>query len=183
MGDVIVGIDPDSHRITAIVTAGNVSTVRRKTLPANVPNARKLDVAWMWVYRLVRKYESQGQDVHIGIESPFIHPKRPSAAIPLTRLNGAMLAAAQHGGAASVHEVTISTWKKDVVGNGSASKPQIELWCKVYWQQMYDNAMQLTKAEGRQDVCDAAAINRHVLNLVKRMKSIEKHYAEHSDER
>jgi Holliday junction resolvasome RuvABC endonuclease subunit len=173
--DAIIGIDPDSKRLTATVTTDDDDwVVLRKVLPDQTTNARRLDVAWMWVYRTVKKYRAMGYDVHVFIESPFVSPKFITAAIPLARLNGTMLAAAQRAGAVTVHETQIQSWKKDVVGNGSASKPDIERWCKVYWRQVWEYGQNITKTAGRQDIYDSAGINRYGKIIIRKMKHREK---------
>lgn len=183
MTDLHIGIDPDTKRLTAVVSIGDEThVIRRKVLPQSVTVERRLDVAWVWVYGLVKGYRDKGYTVHIGIERPFVSPKTVQAAIPLSRLNGVMLAAAQRAGADSVHDVVIGTWKKNVCGKGNADKKAVALWCKVYWRNIWDEAQKFTAAEGRQDICDAAAINRHVVSLVVKMKQIERFYREHPED-
>lgn len=177
MGQAVIGMDPDSKKMSAVITVDDANPVlRQKVLPTSVPDSRKLDVVWSWVYRLVKEYKEQGHDVHLFYEAPFVSPKTIRAVIPLAQLKGAALAAAQRAGAITAQAVVIQTWKKDIIGMGNASKPDIARWCKTCWVVVYK------EANGRQDLMDAAAINRHGANLVKRMAKIEKFYMQHPEE-
>lgn len=164
-----------------MVTIGDQWWVKRKVLPSSVPVSRKMEVAWRWVHTMCRDYVKDGYEVHIGIESPFVSPKTIQAAIPLCRLNGSMLAAASCA-KVNVHEVVISTWKKDIVGKGNASKPEIAAWGKMHWRQVWEYAQGFTQAQGRQDIIDAAGINRHVVHLADKQKRITKFYEQHPEE-
>lgn len=181
MGDVFIGVDPDSTRLTALVSKKDWWTVRRKILPPPQDVPTWCDAAWVWVYRLVKKYKDEGHRVHFFVEKPFVSKFKPSAAIPLSRLNGACLAAAHRAGADTVLDVTIQSWKKEVVGKGDATKPEVATWCKVYWRLVWDEAQKLPASQGRQDVCDAAAINRYGVKNVKKQRRVRKFYKMNKD--
>lgn len=181
MGQVVIGIDVDSKKVSAVITTdGENPILRQKVLPVNVPVARWLDSAWCWTYKMSKQYAKPGHRVYVFIEAPFVSPKTINAAVPLARLNGALLAGAERGGAVT-QPVIITAWKKDIIGKGNASKPEIVAWCKMYWRNVYDEAMK-KKPGMQQDLMDAAAINRHGVNVVKRMDRIEQHYKNHPDE-
>ena len=183
-GHMVIGIDPDSKHLTAIASLpdGSEWRLRRRVLPKGVSNARRLSIAFKWVHRVVRGYVEEGYKVHVFIESPFVSPKFINAAIPLARLNGTMLAAAEIAGATTVHETIIQDWKKNVIGHGGATKPQIEQWCKKHWRQVWDRGQEFTKAEGRQDIYDASGINRYGAYILKKINRREQFYQDHPEE-
>lgn len=177
MGVAVIGIDPDSKKLSAVVTVDDARPVlRQKVLPTNVPIARVCAVAYKWTFNLVAEYHRAGDVVHLFVEAPFVSPKTIRAVIPLARLNGAMLAAGMSARAVTVLDVNITSWKKEVVGKGNASKPQIADWCRDCWPMVYE------EAAGRQDLLDAAGINRYGAGVVKRQKRLEEFYASHPDE-
>lgn len=181
MKPIIIGIDPDSHRITIVITDGDDFKVRRKHLPESKDVGEWCASAERFVYGVCKEYIKQGRDVFVGIESPFANPRAPSAVVPLSRLNGAMHAGAYRAGA-KTYPVTISTWKKEVCGKGNMTKPQIAAWCKTYWRQLWDAAQQVLVSRGRQDVIDAGAINRYTQKLVSRDRRISKFHEDHPED-
>ena len=181
MKPVVIGVDPDSKRITVVISIGDDFKVRRKALPETKDVSEWCASAYRFIYRIVKDYKAQGRDVYVGIESPFANPKAPSAVVPLGRLNGAMHAAAYMAGA-TTYPVTIATWKKEVCGKGNMTKPQIAAWCKVYWRLLWDEAQTILVSRGRQDVIDAGAINRYTLKLLERDQRIAKFHEVHPDE-
>ena len=64
------------------------------------------------------------QEISSFIESPFIHPKRPSGAMSTIMTSGAAQATLKSAGS-DVRLVEVAKWKKSIVGNGNASKAQI----------------------------------------------------------
>jgi Holliday junction resolvasome RuvABC endonuclease subunit len=165
---VVIGCDPDSKHFSVIITKDDrLVGVRQKRLPDNVPMSRRCYVVMKWVRSVVREYAKEGCDVHFYIEAPFVSPKFLKAVIPLARLNGAALAGALDGGAVTSQDIVIQSWKKETVGNGNASKPQIKEWCRECWPIVFE------KADGRQDLMDAAGINRYGAKLLERTRYYE----------
>lgn len=163
MEQVVIGCDPDSKNFSVVVTINDrLVAMRQKRLPDNVPVSRRNFVVMKWVRSICKEYGGEGREVHFFIEAPFVSPKTIRAAIPLGRLNGSALCGALDGGAVTSQDIVIQSWKKDVVGNGNASKPQIAQWAKECWPAVYD------KAAGRQDLIDAAGINRYGKMLLDR---------------
>jgi Holliday junction resolvasome RuvABC endonuclease subunit len=163
MEQVVIGCDPDSKLFSVVVTINDkLEAVRQKRLPDNVPVSRRNFVVMKWIRSLCREYGGEDREVHFFIEAPFVSPKTIRAAIPLGRLNGSALSGALDGGAITSQDIVIQSWKKEIVGNGNSTKQQIARWAKECWPAVYD------KAAGRQDLLDAAGINRYGMKLLER---------------
>lgn len=158
----IVGVDPSSNKLSAVITQGDLNPeLHRIKLPRD--KVRACRVAYEWVITLVEPFPLPG--VYVFLEMPVLGRGGAGSTIPQAQVNGAMLAA---GSMAGVQVVTVNNkrWKKQVVGNGAASKEDVAAWCALCWPPVFEGA------KGDQDLLDAAAINRfgrHVVELRDRI--------------
>lgn len=165
---VVMGIDPSSAKIAAVVTkdGGKSPRVWTKVLPES-PYEVRADWAERHVNKFVSDYISAGFEVYFFIEEPVVGAGA-RATIAQATIRGGILIGARRGGATEIHHVNNSRWKKKIVGKGNATKPQIKEHMHKTWPVIYD------LADGDQDVLDAAGINAYGEGVLMLQKRIEK---------
>jgi hypothetical protein len=173
---IIIGIDPSSRKLAAVISQGStLLDVRKTDLPEKRP-AETCYLAYKFVYDLV--YEMQGVDpwnndvmpnceVLVCVEAPLSAGARGGvrALIPQAEVAGAILAACGVRGV-TVELVPQQSWKKVVVGNGNASKAEIRRWAMKYWRKLWLASL------ADQDILDAGGINRYGAKMVERMEAL-----------
>lgn len=172
---IIVGIDPSSLKI-AFVWTGDDNRVQHKIvkLPKDTDFAVRCEAAYSETGRLLRRIERRhpGEAIFVFIEEPVVGRGGAYATISQSKVQGAILAAAQRVKAVEkVSGANNSTAKKTVVGKGNAKKPEITAWAAKYWRALYDASLTHLKGD-QQDIVDAGMINRygaHVLKVRVRM--------------
>lgn len=161
----VVGFDTKTTRIAGCAMDGwnsrplqSVHEIKASTI------AEKCDLARRLVSRLVRNLASDGSAVSVFIEAPLVG-RGVKASLQVAKIEGACLAGAQsvaHSdpgiGLIRVYEVGVTEWKKAVVGNGSASKIQVQTWLHKYWNQAWVGACDLSGRVVDEDLADASAI-------------------------
>lgn len=144
----IIGIDPSSKKLAFCLTEGASSPVfYKKSLPEGVLHAA--GDAFEGAFLFFLKHE----DAKVFMEAPLVGRSAYSTIIQ-AQVGGAVLAAASKA-KLPVELVNVSSWKKQVIGNGRAQKPDIQEWLRKNWPDAYNHA------QGDQDLMDAAAINRY----------------------
>ncbi len=146
---IILGVDPGtcvtgygvikahSHTYEPL----DFGTIRPST---KLPLAQRYLIIFEGVVALIEKYKPQA----VSVETQFVH-KNVQSAIKLGMARGAvMLAGAKMG--CSVHEYTPKKAKLAVVGNGSASKMQV--------QKMMQVLLSLSSVPEPGDAADALAL-------------------------
>jgi Holliday junction resolvasome RuvABC endonuclease subunit len=106
-------------------------------------------------------------------ESPFVFVEHPvvgragaHATIVQAQVHGVVLEASLSSGAHGVYTVNNKTWKKDVVGNGGASKEQVREWLAA-------NHPRLARMAGDdQDLVDATCVALYGRKIVERGKHL-----------
>lgn len=164
----VVGIDPSSRKLAAVVTWSDSAgfAVELRDLPPKMPVETCL-LAYVWVRRLIKEQRDKGYRVHVFIEAPISAVAKGGvrALIPQAQVSGALMAGAASLVGTRTELVPLTAWKKEVVGKGNATKPQIKEWAGVYWRRLYD------KWHHDQDVLDAAGINRFGHQRTQKEKS------------
>lgn len=166
MADVVIGVDPSSKSMHAVVTVDGVPTVHYIPLhktDKTLANAQ----AFKWASELVREHPMD--DVYVFVELPVMGRAGAHTMLVIGKAIGAVEAAAVLGGA-KVIEVNNMTWKSKVIG-GRVGKPEIKAYVKRAWPTVYE------LADGNQDLCDAACINLYgqkVLGISRRGPSMPK---------
>jgi Holliday junction resolvasome RuvABC endonuclease subunit len=166
---IVVGVDPAAARLDAVVLYPDGSFVlhTRKSMPSGI--VERCVVAQRWLESIVKTYLRE-DDVVVGIEEPgFGLQGRAHGAgmIPVTKICGALVAGSVRAGASLTLEVNNKRWKKRIVGNGNAKKPEISAWVRRYWRSLY------RAANGRQDACDAACIALEVQEVIRLRRKME----------
>lgn len=167
MADVIIGVDPSSRKLAAIVSVmddePNVQHVT-KALPQDKPVACLM--AFEWMRNLVESNSERGE-VHVFIELPVFGRGGPGSTIPQAQINGALQAGAHVAGGV-VTSVNNARAKKEVVGRGNANKDDIRVWVKEAWPVLY------AKIERDQDLCDSAMIYQYGYKALQRRNKMAK---------
>jgi hypothetical protein len=171
---IIVGVDPAARRLDAVVLYPDGSfKLHKRTMPTDT--VERCLTAQRWIEEIVKGELLHG-DVAVGVEEPgFGLPGRAhgNGMIPITKVCGALLAGARRSGAVTM-EVNNKRWKKRVVGNGNAKKPEVNAWVRRHWRALW------RECKGRQDTCDAACVAlevREVLRLRRKMEATRRRAA------
>jgi Holliday junction resolvasome RuvABC endonuclease subunit len=165
MKPIVIGIDPSSRKLAAVVSSiGDRKNVEYTTKPLPQDKPTGCLLAFEWARTLVEKYSHKGE-VFVFVELPVLGRGGPGSTIPQAQINGALLAGAQMANA-TVVPVNNSKVKKDVIGRGNANKDDIREWLKNDWIDLH------TKIEKDQDLCDSAMIWVHGCNIVQRRDTI-----------
>lgn len=149
--EVFVGIDPSSKKMAVALLDGeelhilSVSSLDQSLM-------KRLWVLSTGVSEFIDNWTMDSGrdigDVIIYIEEPVVGRNVRSTLVQ-SQAQGAVLRDLY---GYSVYQVNNKTWKKDVVRNGAAGKPQIAQWLKDNHPVYYD------QAAGDQDVIDAIVI-------------------------
>lgn len=173
--NIVVGIDPSSKKLAAVVTdAHDVFFVFFRKLPDTADMSERCRWAYKHSRTLVRKIQRlyPGEAIYVFIEDPVVGRGGAYSTIAQSKVHGAILAGLRSTDAEiTVRGVNNSQAKKAVVGKGNADKPAIRKWCQAYWKQLYRRVCEYNKGD-QQDIIDAGMINRHGTMVVKRMNRI-----------
>lgn len=158
---VFIGVDPAARRLDAVVLYEDGSWVLyKRSMPTDI--VKRCVEAQRWLEQIVKDNHQHGP-VFCGVEEPVLGMKgraTANGALPLAKVHGALLAASERAGATTL-PVNNKRWKRRIVGNGNASKPEINLWVRKHWRKLH------SEAKGRQDTCDAACIALEVREVVR----------------
>lgn len=165
----IIGIDPSSKKLAFCITKGKYTiSMFKKSLPEGVLHASgaAFEEAFLFFSKMPR--------AQIFMEAPLVGMSVSSAIIQ-AQVGGAVLAAASKA-QLNVQLVNVSSWKKQVLGqgHGHAKKLEVAEWLKQNWEKAYN------LAAGDQDLIDAAAINRYGYKHARLAQAIIKK-ANHAD--
>lgn len=164
----IIGIDPSSKKLAFCLTDGrsNVLTMYTVNLPEGVLQASGVAFGEVFSFLWPISDSDEGIDTHIYMEAPVVG-RNAYSTIVQAQVGGAVMAAIAKTNL-GLELVNVSSWKKQVVGKGNATKEEVADWLKTNWLDAYN------KAAGDQDLIDAAAINRYAHQHVRLAKAIIK---------
>lgn len=150
---IVVGIDPSSKKIALCTARKNEYQLDVIRLPAGMYSATGA------AYREVFSFLDQvghSDDVVVYMELPLVGVGGVHSTIVQSQVGGAVMAAVKNSlRPTPLKMVNVGTWKKQVIGNGAAKKPEVAEWLEKNWPEAYD------LAGGDQDLIDAACINRY----------------------
>lgn len=150
---LVFGIDPSSKKLALCITDGLGETDKPELHKINLPAGvyRATGHAYREVFSCLEHYPADQQKIYL--ESPLVG-RSAHATIVQSQVGGAVMAAAENCGV-PVYLVNVSSWKKRVVGNGRAQKPEVARWLQKFWPAAYN------LCSGDQDLIDACALNRY----------------------
>jgi Holliday junction resolvasome RuvABC endonuclease subunit len=170
MKTVVVGVDPSSRKLAAVISiVGDEGDVVTNTRALPQDKGYACHLAYEWMKLIVEENLGHGK-VHVFIELPVFGRGGPGSTIPQARVNGAITAGAIAGGA-EVIDVNNSHVKKVTVGKGNATKDDIRDWVEVVWPELFE---QISKD---QDLCDASMIYIYGRGIVTKRDRIAKRRA------
>lgn len=150
--NTVVGIDPASKKSVAVVLKEDGYEIHVHTTKAFDMPTRCLE-AFMWIRRIVAEIDGP-TDVYLELPVFAVGRGGLNALFPLAQVQGSIAAGALSAGA-TVTQVSVTAWKKAVIGKGNASKLKIKLYLKKHWNLFY------LESDGDIDICDAGAIALH----------------------
>lgn len=161
---LVIGIDPSAAKLSAVISDvdGGGLIMRTKKLPRDP--AQRLMIAMIWSYQLAKEFRDD-YEVYIFLEKSIMW-RGSRSTIALAEMNGAVTAGSLWASPRYFSMVNNLTWKKQETGSGKSDKPAIKRHLKLHWRKAYD------MANGDQDLCDAACINRFGSQIVKRQVKI-----------
>jgi hypothetical protein len=162
----VIGIDPSSKKI-AICHTHNSNTYHYNIyLPEGVHPAS--GAAFREVFAFFKDFTGEGEfkddGVVVYMEAPVVG-RNAYSTIVQAQVGGAIMAAVELSGI-QMFLVNVNSWKKDVIGKGNATKPEVAEWLKENWPDAYNSA------GGDQDLLDASAINRYGYKRVRLTQAI-----------
>lgn len=159
MGPVAVGIDPSSARIVACIGWGSVDVefMICDCRPGPEHRPRALADIYKFGRSLGAILPIPPRALRIGLESPTLARGGPGSVIPQAMASGALQAGLAAFIPAPVDIIMVPTWKKNIVGNGSASKDAIREFVETNYPHIA-KTMITDKGKFDQDMCDAFCI-------------------------
>jgi Holliday junction resolvasome RuvABC endonuclease subunit len=94
---------------------------------------------------------STTEPIEVFIEAPVLGRGGFRSTMVQAFTNGAVQGAFYERGC-KVSSANVSSWKKEIVGKGNATKPDVAQSIRLRWASLYENVA------GDQDLCDASAI-------------------------
>lgn len=171
-------IDLSTVKLAVIVTDSDGAVEEVKPYMLSKHNTKRYMDAMKVGYQLAKTYSAKG-DFYAFPEKPIFW-RGGRSTLPLAQISGALCAGLWAGGAISVIESMNTQWKKDVVGKGTASKPEIAIGLKKVWPSMYqyiarNHTTGVKNPVPDQDLIDSACINIYGQRIAERTKRIKKH--------
>lgn len=117
-----------------------------------------MHIAWKVTQRFLALFPEQ-YEVYVFIEDAVVGRSVASTKVQ-AYTNGGVQAAA-FSRANLVHLVNVKSWKKNIVGNGNASKEQVAEHIRTDWTEAFE------ASKNDQDLLDAAAICLHGVQAVR----------------
>lgn len=170
MRRVTVGIDASSKKIAAVVTVDGHDdplalippTLWKRTLVGDDIVVR-CSAAYRWgrwmmsdVDKMLAENGIYEYEVQVYIEEPVVVPRNMRSTVVQAKVHGAIVAGIRSSRRYSqvpITSVVPPSWKKQVVGKGNATKPEVSKHVFIVWPYVYN------LASGDQDLLDAACIN------------------------
>lgn len=148
-----LGVDYGSHRVAVVHSHSGLT--RMLALPSDDPIInRQLIAEWLYGHVLITKPGI------VAVESPIVGMSRNlQTGLNLAMMAGALSAAAGAAGA-KVVLVAPSSWKKQVMGRGNASKDEVAQWLER------EQPLRYTRCHSDQDLIDATCISLYAASLL-----------------
>lgn len=171
----VIGIDASSKKLAAVATwldaTGPRPQIWKRTLVGKTIESRCYN-AYRWARWLVgdlSKWCYQNEQpfpfVYTFIEEPVVVPRNIKSTLLQAKVHGALVAslkAHKTNALGPIQTVVPPAWKKDVVGHGHATKPQVARHVEKHWPYLY------TLADKDQDLLDAACINIYGTHWIRK---------------
>lgn len=154
----IVGIDPSSRKIAIVEFLPDGTLDSWATAQAPTKMKDRTEVCHLLFQEAV---ELLRPDSAVFIESPVVGRGGVRSTLVQAEIQGVLRVAAVECGITRVYSVNNQTWKKDVVGNGNASKDDVHDW----WVARYSDF-------GDQDLIDAGCIALYGVGVLSRGRLI-----------
>lgn len=168
---LIVGVDPSSKKIAIVASETMTNTVAAWSLIVSKPRetmspgacARAQDRMDEFVLATARM---SPYDRHAWVETPLVASSGGVRATIAQAYIGGIIRASLVNAGFVVHDVHVGTWKKEVVNNGNAKKPDVARAVKTGWAKAW------TLVEHDGDLIDAAAICQFGVRTYPTLQSV-----------
>lgn len=178
MDNVILGVDPSSRKVAVTTTWSGWDEPELFTIDLPGDHTEGCGLAFRRFFEYISGVrERTGCALFVFQEEPlmaFGKNMNANSTITQARIGGALEAACSEA-MVPVTLVNNKVWKKVVIGNGNAGKPEIAAWVHDNLPDAYD------LAGGDQDLLDSSAINefgKMVVNAPKRKIIIRRRHRE-----
>jgi hypothetical protein len=149
---VVVGVDPAASKAAYVALCGPQHMGKQFTHlgksggPAAASAWHCTNLFLSWVH-----FEWPGLPVHVFVESPVVGRGGVRSTMVQCFTSGA-IQGAFHDAGCTAQVANVSTWKKQVVGKGNATKEEVSKHLRLRWPALFHSA------GGNQDLIDASCI-------------------------
>ena len=148
---VIVGADVSATRV-AFVALFEKKFYTMSDTKLGISGAEACHKARGAVHKFLDEVPWQTTEpIEVYIESPVLGRGGFRSTMVQAFTNGAVQGAFYERGC-NVSTANVSSWKKEIVGKGNATKPDVAQSIRLRWASLYENVAK------DQDLCDASAI-------------------------
>lgn len=165
MDDQVIGIDLSSRKVAAVVLEDDSGEPFVETLLA-IPKREARGSELLVLSHKLKEFFEQVMPRYVYVESPVVGRGGARPTILQAQVDGLVQARAIEAGHHRVYSVNNKTWKKDVVGNGNASKGESAAWLAAHHPVLAD----LCGAD--QDLVDAAGVALYGSLVVSRAREL-----------
>ena len=143
MGETtIIGIDPSSKKIAWVEASVEGWRYGEQVLPVKLTDKYTSYNAYAALEYMEHIFSTvlDPGSTDVYLEAPVLAGRgkaNPQSMLPQAFVSGVIQAAAMRAGIRKVTMVAPSTWKKTVVGNGSAQKPQVGRNLRSRWPDLH----------------------------------------------
>lgn len=166
---IVVGIDPSSHKLAAVVTDGD-KIIDTLTIKLRDDKQIACGQAFRWIQECIIDPHNMMMEGHIYMEAPIMGVGGPGSTIPQAQIGGAVMAGA------AVLQVSLTlannqAWKRQVCGKGNIRKDQVAGAMLTVWPEL------VHRVGADQDLIDAGAINMYGRRAVRLRAKVVRHRA------
>jgi Holliday junction resolvasome RuvABC endonuclease subunit len=151
MRPIILGIDPKKTALAGVALWDDGFDVFTRTMPLSLSMCCSKANQWSRhiVQQLKREHDTP---IWVFVEQGLVGRGGVKSSIIQAYVAGGLLCGLHEGGAARIELVNQSTWKKRIVGNGAAKKPDVARFVRESWPELHK------RADSNEDVADAGLI-------------------------
>lgn len=123
----VVGVDPGSRKLAVVVNTPGSNFLWTYQVPQGTLRPQACDQLFTAIHAFLASVGESRDEIAVWVEEPVVGKNRRGALMQ-GQVHGVAMTAALQSGITSVYSVGNTTWKKETVGAGNASKPQCREW-------------------------------------------------------
>jgi Holliday junction resolvasome RuvABC endonuclease subunit len=168
MTDTILGFDLSSRKLAMTGIQGDDHFVRTWEAPKKEKDRAKVIAGFIDpLTELFTTHSTTKGDLWVFVEHPLRGRAGVHATIVQAQVQGLVLGLAVQYGAHGAYHVNVTTWKKAVVGNGSADKERVRTWLATH------QPVLAALAGDDQDLVDASCVALYGRSVIGRGRKLK----------